>query len=436
MAQRRYPGLRRAALLVTALLMVPATSGCTSAHHGAEATIQVTPRGSLVDVPVAVSVSGLRPGAVTTVTTKATDTFGVTWSANARFTATKAGTVSLAASSSGGSYQGVNPMGLFELMRPLRPTPHTMFVAPPIGFSVTLSVAAQGHTVGSTSLYRRTGLGSTIEERPQRLTTAGFYGDLFRPVVTTPAKPAVLVIGGEEGGLHTTAIAETLAAHGYPALAVAYFHEPGLPKTLSRIRLEYFARALRFLAAQPGVDRRHIVVWGISRGSETALLLGVNYPQLVHGVIAGAGSSHVNGSYPAGHGPAWTFHGRAIPAAPAADLTVPDPADAPDSVIAVEKIDGPVMTICGGRDQVWPSCTFSDAIGSRRNAHLVAAHDVDLRYPKAGHSVGQAMAYVSAKSSVQVLSLGTKLPLGGTTAANARAGARAHVQVLRFLAAQ
>jgi dienelactone hydrolase len=436
MAQRRHPGLRRAALLFTALFVVSATSGCTSAHDAARATIRVTPRASLVDAPVAVSVSGLRAGAVTTVTAKATDTFGVTWAATARFTATKAGTVSLTARSSGGSYQGVNPMGLFELMRPLRPTPHTMFVAPPIGFSVALSAATHGRTVGSTTLYRRTGLGSTVEERPERQTTAGFYGDLFRPLVTAPAKPAVLVIGGEEGGLHTTAIAETLAAHGYPALAVAYFHEPGLPKTLSRIRLDYFARALRFLAAQPGVDRRHIVVWGISRGSEAALLLGVNYPQLVHGVIAGAGSSHVNGSYPAGHGPAWTLHGRAVPSAPAADLTVPDPVDAPDSVIAVERIDGPVMTICGGRDQVWPSCAFSEAIASRRNAHLVAAHDVDLRYPNAGHIVGQAMAYASAKSGVQVLPFGTKLTLGGSAAANARAGARAHVQVLHFLAAQ
>lgn len=436
MAQR-HRGLRRAASLLTALLVGVASAGCSSAHHAPQATVRVTPRASLVDARVSVLVSGLRAGARTTVTSRATDRFGVPWSATARFTATKAGTVSLTARSSGGSYRGINPMGLFELMRPLLATPHTVFIGPSIGFSVRLSAATHGRTVGSTTVYRKTGLGATVEERPERLDTTGFYGDLFRPVVTArPAKPTVLVIGGEEGGLHTAPIAETLAAHGYPALALAYFHEPGLPRTLRGIRLEYFARALKFLAVQPGVDRHHIIVWGISRGSEAALLLGVNYPTLVDGVIAGAGSSHVNGSYPPGHDPAWTLHGRAIPSAPTADLSNPAPSDAPDSVIAVEKIDGPVMTICGGKDQVWPSCAFSDAIASRRSAHLVAAHDIDLRYPAAGHGIGQAMAYVSAKSSVQVLPFGAERHLGGTLAANAHAGIRAHMRVLRFLAAQ
>jgi dienelactone hydrolase len=436
MAQR-HRRLQRAAALLASLLVGSCAAGCTSAQHGPAATLTVTPRASLVDGTVSVSVSGLPAGARTTVTARATDTFGVTWSASAKFKASPAGTVSLGRTSSGGSYVGVNPMGLFELMTPLGPTPHSVFVPPPLGFSVTLSAVTHGRTVASGTVYRRTGLGDTVEERPERPATAGFYGNVYLPVNITQARPAVLVFGGAEGGLsRTTFIAQTLAARGYPAMALAYFHEPGLPKTLSRIPLEYFVQALKFLATQPGVDRRHLITWGISRGSEAALLLGVNYPQLVHGVIAGVPDSHVDGSYPSGHGAAWTLHGKPLPAATSADLKVPIPLDAPRSVIAVEKINGPVMTICGGQDKVWPSCAFSREIASRRHAHLVSAHDVYLRYAHAGDVIGQALAFVSAKSSTQTLPFGAVQHLGGSLPANARAGARAHAQVLSFLAAQ
>jgi hypothetical protein len=43
---------------------------------------------------------------------------------------------------------------------------------------------------------------------------------------------------------------------------------------------------LAWLAQQPEVNPNHLVVQGILRGSEAALLLGVNYPELVHAVIA------------------------------------------------------------------------------------------------------------------------------------------------------
>ena len=73
-------------------------------------------------------------------------------------------------------------------------------------------------------------------------------------------------------------LARMLAAHGYPALAVAYFGVPGLPQNLSAILLEYFERALGWLAAQPGVDPARLVVLGGSRGSEAAELLAVHDP--------------------------------------------------------------------------------------------------------------------------------------------------------------
>jgi uncharacterized protein len=96
----------------------------------------------------------------------------------------------------------------------------------------------------------------------------------------------VLLLGGSEGGLPSPLVADMLAGQGYDVLGVGYFGLPGLPSTLSGIPLEYFARALRWLARQPGVDPAKIAVLGVSRGSEAAQLLGVHYPGLVHAVIA------------------------------------------------------------------------------------------------------------------------------------------------------
>ncbi|MFC7656219.1 hypothetical protein ACFQV8_06595 [Pseudonocardia benzenivorans] len=101
-----------------------------------------------------------------------------------------------------------------------------------------------------------------IDERPA---TAGFYGELHRPPGATDdpiRRPAVLVVGGAEGGLALDPLAAALARKGFVSLAVGYFGLPGLPPTLREIPLEYFATALRVLAAQPGVDPARIVVWG------------------------------------------------------------------------------------------------------------------------------------------------------------------------------
>lgn len=79
-------------------------------------------------------------------------------------------------------------------------------------------------------------------------------GVLFTPPPGTPRHPGVLPFGGAEGGMSQVYAAALLAAHGYPALTVAYFDWPGLPGHLVRIPLEYFETAGRIVAAQSGTD--------------------------------------------------------------------------------------------------------------------------------------------------------------------------------------
>jgi dienelactone hydrolase len=208
------------------------------------------------------------------------------------------------------------------------------------------------------------GLGAhRVAVRRLNVARDGIYGEWHTPADGRGRMPAVVAFGGSTGGLVAMPrFARAFASEGYPALALAYFKEPGLPQTLERIPLEYFARAIRWVARQPNVDPRKIVLLGISRGGEGALLIGATYPQLVHGVIAFVPSDEVN--------PGWTYRGRQVP---------------PFRFIRVERIRGPILTASGGRDQVWSSSVYTEQIEQRLEDHHFRYSHERLDFPKAGH---------------------------------------------------
>jgi hypothetical protein len=83
-----------------------------------------------------------------------------------------------------------------------------------------------------------------VRARHLRVARDGLYGEWYRLRDIHGRRPAVVAFGGATGGLVAMPrFARGFASEGYPALALAYFKEPGLPKTLDRIPLEYFARA-------------------------------------------------------------------------------------------------------------------------------------------------------------------------------------------------
>ena len=220
----------------------------------------------------------------------------------------------------------------------------------------------------------------------------GLYGVEFDPP-GAGRRAAALVIGGSDGGLTTAGEAALLASHGYPALALAYFRAPGLPRTLKEIPLEYFARALRRLDARPDVDPRHVAVMGVSRGGEAALLIGATYPRLVHGVVALVPSNVVNPALD-GRTAAWTLRGRPVPQIRVEDFGDPDPVRTPQAVIRAERIAGPVLTASGGVDALWPSYDYAEAVHRRLAVHHFAYPHPDLRFENAGHGVGSALPYL------------------------------------------
>jgi pimeloyl-ACP methyl ester carboxylesterase len=201
-----------------------------------------------------------------------------------------------------------------------------------------------------------------------------------------PGRTPIVVWGGSGGG-QPDAEARYFADHGHPAFALRYFGAPGLPPELESIPLEYFARAVRKFDRRPGVDGRRTVVYGHSRGSESALLVGSLYPRLVHGVIA---TAPANKSYGAAlrRGPGWTLHGKPLPVAVADDPL--GGFDAP-ALIEVERIRGPVLLGSGAHDQLYDSKAYARAIVRRLHRRGFRYPVRSVVFPDAGHNVGEPM---------------------------------------------
>lgn len=273
----------------------------------------------------------------------------------------------------------------------------------------------------------------------------GLVGTWFAPAPGA-RQPALLVLGGSEGGKQTsTRMAAGLHAQGYATLALAYFDEEGLPKQLQAIPLEYFVRALDWLARQPGVDATRIGVIGGSKGAEAALLLA-SRDRRVRAVVASTPTDHAwqsvdwNGWSDT---PSWTEGGNPVPYLryapfdPAAglramyDRSVADapPAQREAARIPVERSDAAILLLAGGQDALWGAVEASDRIaatlaaaGHRREVRV-------LRYPDAGHVVFIGRAVESDDPLLARILL-----MGGTREGVSAAINDAWPQALDFLA--
>ncbi|MCX6590949.1 MAG: acyl-CoA thioesterase/bile acid-CoA:amino acid N-acyltransferase family protein [Acidobacteria bacterium] len=359
-------------------------------------TLVVTPKKALLDAPISIKVTGLKPGQA--IDLRAQLQGPRPWSSSARFLANAKGVVDVAElAPQWGTYAGVSASGLFWSMYPA--DDGSQSVPAPLELSRTVEVAAY---LGEQLLGRETivqTLGGEVTTRTP-VEHSRLRGVLFKPVGAGPF-PAVIELQGSGGGI-SEARSRLLAAHGFAVLALAYFAYEDLPRTLDSIPLEYFETAITWLSGQPGIQANQMAVVGYSRGAELALLLGSRFPQL-RAVVGRSPSGFIwssLGSNPPHSGPAWTWQGLPLPylkdqrgGVPAGQLVARTPSflrslqdqATVEARIPVEKINGPILLLSGQDDELWPSSLLSEMIVQSLKERRHAFPVEHLSYPAVGH---------------------------------------------------
>jgi len=397
-------------------LLTGGLAACSGGAPAKPAVIQVSEPSALADQAIDIRVTELSAGEQVTVSAQATDAKKGTWRSSAVYTASQNGTVDLEkVAPKSGSYQGKDGMALFWSMTPVAPASRNQYFTPPTpqqqsGYPVTLTVtSSSGAKLASRTVTREW---MAKGETAQTLTLAKdkVAGELFLPPPGTSRHTGVLVFGGAEGGMSQVYGAALLAAHGHPALTVAYFDWPGLPSALDDIPLEYFETAGKILASQPQVDPAHVLAMGYSRGSEAALLLADDFPALVHGAVVYSPSSEVNAAGDDQSRDAWSLGPSGIDPGP----------------IDVSHISGPVLAFAGDLDMLWGSASSATSIIQELAvAHSPYQHQAFI-YQNAGHGEGMQPYQPAGDTTIA--------NLGGTRAGNVAAQLDGWPKMLAMLA--
>ncbi|MFJ8441798.1 acyl-CoA thioesterase/bile acid-CoA:amino acid N-acyltransferase family protein [Kitasatospora griseola] len=396
-----------------AALLLTGSAGCTSGSGRHHLVITADEKDTLVDQPVHLVLTGLRQGQEVTVTAEAEDFVGVGWKSTAVYRADRNGTVGLDRDAPiSGSYHQADGMGLFWSMLPTGGGANTVFSPPsPVvapDFPVRITATADGLATAEHTVTRRWTVDG-VTRTELNLDTDHVRGTFFLPPAGTPAKTPVLLLGGSEGGNSGIGAAALLASHGHPALSIAYFGQYGLPPTLQNVPVEYAVGAARLLAERTGATGG-IAVEGVSRGSELALLVAAQLPDLVRRAAVFAPSAEVNGGLP--NGVAWTENGAPVPTGP----------------IALDRIPASILAVAGENDRLWPAPRWARQIGTPTAA---APNRQALLCPGAGHAVS-GPPYLPTGSTATPIP-GAPLELGGDAAANQAAHLDAWPKFLSFL---
>lgn len=250
------------------------------------------------------------------------------------------------------------------------------------------------------------------ENRQYRFSTDGFHGELFCPVEDQYPGKALICFSGSDGKF---ALARMLASvfrdRGLTALALAYVMEEGLPKRFYEVPIDCLEKAARQLHA---LGYEKVGLWGISKGAELALTAGSLMQDLVNAVVAVSPMSTVCQGFAKEKGVAimpgssWSFHGEPLPYSSFGlekfptghvlrkslkcreismyDLYLPlVEHPAPEAVIPVEKITGPILLISSKMDTMWPSVLAADQIMARLEAKNFPYAYQHLNYEHGSH---------------------------------------------------
>lgn len=368
--------------------------------------IQLGSQAFLLDEEPSIQLHHLKGSQLVTLTAEMTDAEGYLWESTATFEADDQGVVDLSKQAPmQGSYQEVDPWGLFWSMQPQKKRPHFFWHKENV-IPVTLRLISEDGKIDHAQLNW---LQKDPNIRAIRVQKPGLFGVLFLPPSSKPV-PVIISFSGSGGGLAKNR-AQLLASHGFAVLSLGYFAVPGLAKKFENIPLEIFERAIQWLRKEPKVDLSRVGLLGTSRGGELVLILGTFFPESIKAIVSIVPSSFIYAGFNQTPVSAWSYRQKPIgPFALLPNMKLDDKVGSSFSSpicmrpyflkeiekgmpslqtcqIPVEKIQSPLLVISAGDDQMWPSTEFAFHIKKRledKKSSIIFRH---LDYPKAGHNI-------------------------------------------------
>nr|XP_020449157.1 acyl-coenzyme A thioesterase 4-like [Monopterus albus]XP_020449158.1 acyl-coenzyme A thioesterase 4-like [Monopterus albus] len=410
--------------------------------------LSVQPSRGLVDEKFVVLVEGALPGVQLTVHAAHQSEDGHSWEAFAHYNANATGAVNVAKDPSlGGTYSGVEPMGLLWSLRPVPgsiPGLRVRKTDVQTPMVVTISVYQGQLTEG---FVDEVPLASVVVERWYMapgvrripITEGGLTATLFLPPGPGPF-PGLLDLWGGSGGLLEYRAA-LLASHGVASLALDYLTPRITVETGKMVDSQYIETAYRVLQQHPQILSCRIAMLGLCFGAGVVFKMAA-YSQVIKPrcavCLSGTHVQPVNGfmeelidvlrkqenkcRFSEENEVIWR------------DLVLPIPTD-PKLKVDVGRIRCPLLLVVGEDDQSWPAhesaMDMKEMMERAGNSHLLTI----LSYPNTGHLIEppytphtRASRFRGVKGSQTLMAL-----WGGEMVAHSRAQEDAWRKILVFL---
>uniref|UniRef100_A0A8C9QF92 Acyl-CoA thioesterase 4 n=1 Tax=Spermophilus dauricus TaxID=99837 RepID=A0A8C9QF92_SPEDA len=341
--------------------------------------------------PAHITVRGPGPKQRVTLRASLRDEKGALFQAHARYRADAEGELDLErAPALGGSFAGLEPMGLIWAMEPDKPFWRLVKRDVQTPFVVELEVL-DGHEPDAGRLLAR-----EIWFTLLLITTLKFfkrYNAFLFSSLGPGLFPGIIDIYGVGGGLLEYR-ASLLAGHGFATLAVAFYDFDDLPKDFSNIHLDYFEEVVCYMLQHPQVKGPGVGLLGISLGADICLSMA-SFLKNISATVS------INGSGSSGNS---TIHYKQISIPPLGidlkriKVTFSGILDIVDirndivekfenpSMIPIEKAQGPILFIAGQDDHNWRSDLNVQTVSERLQAHGKEKPRIIL-YPGTGHYI-------------------------------------------------
>nr|XP_003734081.3 LOW QUALITY PROTEIN: acyl-coenzyme A thioesterase 6 [Callithrix jacchus] len=404
------------------------------------ATLILEPAGrSCWDEPVRIAVRGLAPQQALRTSLRASlrDENGALFRAHARYGDARGELDLERAPALGGSFTGLEPMGLLRALEPEKPLGQLVKRDVRTPVRVQLEVL-DGHDPEPWRLlcqarHERDFLQPGVQ---RELVRAGrVRAALFLPPGKGPS-PGITDLFGSSGGLCEYR-ASLLAGHGFAVLALAYFRFEDLPEHLNDIHLEYFEEAVDFVLQHPKVKGPSIGLLGFSKGGDLCLsmasfLKGITATVVINACVANTiAPLHYRDMII----PKLVSDTGKIKITKSGFFNMMDSWSNPleernhQSLIPLEKVQGPFLIIVGMDDQGWKSEFYAQIASERLQAHGKERPQI-ICYPGTGHSINPPY-FPPSRISVHAV-LGEAVVYGGEPKAHSKAQVDAWKQIQTF----